>query len=89
MSAILATPLCSRVPFRQKETWYAILNKYGTKNPSIHMAVCSDHFRPQDLDRDGFRSVLKKDAVPCLYLDRPKMQISESGTNDGRRKRQR
>lgn len=52
--------------------WYGILNKCGTKNPSIHMAVCSDHFREQDLDRDGFRTILKKGALPCLHLDKPK-----------------
>lgn len=44
------------------------------------MAVCSDHFRTQDLDKDGFRTVLKKGAVPCLYLDKPKPK-SEDYTN--------
>lgn len=60
-----------------KETWYKILSKHGMKNISIHMVVCSDHFKSQDLDRDGFRSVLKKGALPCLYLDRPKPESDD------------
>lgn len=55
-----------------KDEWYKILNKYGMKSFSIHNAVCSVHFRQSDLDRDGFRVVLKKGAMPRLHLDKPK-----------------
>lgn len=55
-----------------KDEWYQILNKYGMKSFSIHNAVCSVHFRQSDLDRDGFRVVLKKGAIPRLHLDKPK-----------------
>lgn len=60
-----------------KDTWYNILTKHGVKNVSIHMAVCSDHFQPKDLDKDGFRTILKRGAVPRLYLDKPKPRSSE------------
>lgn len=46
------------------------------KTFSIHNAVCSDHFWPEDLDRDGFRVVLRKGVVPVLYLDKPKPEIN-------------
>lgn len=64
-----------------KDVWYEILNKCGMKTFSIHNAVCSDHFRPFDMDRDGFRVVLKKGVVPSLYLDKPKPKSQSERDN--------
>lgn len=61
-------------PVRLKK-WLKAINKESW-TPKKEHRVCSEHFHPNDFQSSGKRKRLRKEAIPCLNLQKINVSIN-------------